>query len=104
MRARFILLARVVGPRRLVLAGPGRVSRRVGPDVGAVTSVTECSRTGDCERNTAEGAEVPPFVRINISRQLLISVDDACVPHRQPVAGERATHHPGTQNNRAWSA
>ena len=75
------------------------------PMLCALTSVIDCSRQGDCERSTAEGAEVPPFVRVNIPQKVLSSIDGA---RTSPIANVQRTNGrlmiQGTQNERAWSA
>jgi hypothetical protein len=105
MRVRFILVALVVGLAVSSSLAPAAPLDGSAPMLCAVTSVTECSRAGDCERNTAEGAEVPPFVRVNIAQKLLSSVDGV---RTSPISNvQRANGRiivQGTQNDRAWSA
>jgi len=105
MRARFILVALVVGFAVSPSLAPAAPLDGATPMLCAVTSVADCSRAGDCERDTPEGAEVPPFVRVNIAQKLLSTVDGA---RTSPIANvQRANGRiiiQGTQNDRAWSA
>ena len=75
------------------------------PMLCAVNSVVECTRRGDCERSTAEDAQVPPFVRIDVQQRLLSSVDGA---RTSPIASvQRANDRlmlQGMQNERVWGA
>ena len=75
------------------------------PLLCALNSVVECSRQGDCERTTAEEAELPPFVRINVQQRLLSSVDGA---RTSPITTvQRANGRlmlQGMQNERVWGA
>ena len=75
------------------------------PMLCAVHSVTECARRGDCERSTADEAEVPPFVRIDVSRKLLSSIDGA---RTSPIANTQRVNGrvmlQGMQNERVWGA
>src|SRR5262249_49387459 len=47
------------------------------PMLCAVSSVTECSRRGDCERSTPEDAQVPAFVRVNVPQRVFSTIDGA---------------------------
>jgi hypothetical protein len=75
------------------------------PILCAIASVTECSSGRDCERQTAEGAEVPPFIWVNVQQRLLKSPDGA---RTSPItAVERADGRlmlQGMQNGRVWGA
>ncbi len=75
------------------------------PILCAVSSVVECSRRGDCERSTAEEADLPPFVRINVQQRLLGSVDGA---RTSPIAFVQRENGrlmlQGMQNDRVWGA
>src|SRR4026208_954144 len=62
------------------------------PMLCALNSVVECTRRGDCERSTAEEAQVPPFVRIDVGKRLLSSVDGARAT--RPASGPRAPGPP----------
>lgn len=89
------------------LAGPAAAAPLDGsvPMLCAVNSVVECTRRGDCERSTAEDAQVPAFVRIDVGKKLLLSVDGA---RTSPIAAvQRNEGHlmlQGMQNNRVWGA
>src|SRR5215813_2277906 len=73
------------------------------PLLCALTSVVECSRQGDCERSSAEEAQVPPFVWIDVPRKQLRSVDGA---RTSPIATSQRNNGrlmlQGTQNERVW--
>ena len=73
------------------------------PMLCALSSVTECSRLGDCERSTPEAAEVPPFVRVNVPQRVLSTIDGA---RTSPIASVQRVNGrlmlQGTQNDRAW--
>jgi hypothetical protein len=75
------------------------------PMLCALNSVVECTRRGDCERSTAEEAQVPPFVRIDVGKRLLSSVDGA---RTTPIVSvQRANGRlmvQGMQNERVWGA
>src|SRR5215831_6005456 len=75
------------------------------PILCALNSVVECARLGDCERSTAEDAQVPPFVRIDVQRRLLTSVDGA---RTSPIASSQRVNGrlmlQGMQNERVWGA
>jgi len=75
------------------------------PMLCALNSVVECARRGDCERSTAEDAQVPPFVRIDVGKRLLSSVDGA---RTTPIVSvQRANGRlmvQGMQNERVWGA
>ena len=75
------------------------------PMLCALNSVVECARRGDCERSTAEDAQVPPFVRIDVGKQLLSTVDGG---RTSPIASvQRANGRlmvQGMQNERVWGA
>lgn len=75
------------------------------PMLCAVNSVVECTRRGDCERSTAEDAQVPPFVRIDVQQRLLSSVDGG---RTSPIASVQRVNGrlmlQGMQNERVWGA
>jgi hypothetical protein len=74
------------------------------PMLCSIASVMECS-SQDCERQTADGAEVPPFIWINVQQRLLRSADGA---RTSPIASvARADGRlmlQGMQNGRVWGA
>ena len=90
-----------------MLPGTGQAAPMDGsaPMLCAVSSVIECSRKGQCERSSAEEAQVPPFVRIDVQRRLLSSVDGA---RTSPIAQTQRTSGrlmlQGMQNQRVWGA
>ena len=71
----------------------------------ALNSVVECARRGDCERSTQEDTQVPPFVRVDVGKRLLSTVDGG---RTSPIASvERANGRlmvQGVQNDRVWGA
>jgi hypothetical protein len=75
------------------------------PILCALQSVMECSNGRPCERATAEDTGVPAFVRIDVPRRLLSSVDGA---RTSPIAtSQRANGRlmlQGMQNERVWGA
>ena len=74
------------------------------PILCAVNSVTDCD-SGDCERTSATDAQVPSFVRVDIQRRVLTSVDGARtspIAQTQRVGGRLMFQ--GMQNQRVWGA
>jgi len=74
------------------------------PILCAVNAVMDCE-AGSCERSSAEEAEVPPFIRIDLQRRLLSSVDGARtspIGHTERSSGRLMLQ--GTQNERVWGA
>jgi hypothetical protein len=75
------------------------------PMLCALNSVVECARRGDCERSTQEDTQVPPFVRVDVGKRLLSTVDGG---RTSPIASvERANGRlmvQGVQNDRVWGA
>ena len=74
------------------------------PILCAVSSVMDCE-AGNCERSSAEEAQVPPFVRVDVQRRLLSSVDGARtspIAQTQRVGGRLMFQ--GMQNQRVWGA
>lgn len=74
------------------------------PMLCAIHQVLDCE-TDNCERTTAEEAQVPPFVRIDVQRRVLSSVDGA---RTSPIAQTHRTNGrlmlQGMQNQRVWGA
>jgi hypothetical protein len=98
-----VMISVLVGVAMLpaaVLAAPMDGS---APMLCALSSVMECSRDGDCERSSAEAAEVPPFVRVNVPQRVLATVDGA---RSSPITSvQRANGRlmlQGIQNDRVW--
>ena len=73
------------------------------PMLCGLASVMECSRKGECERSSAEEAQVPPFVRVNVPQKVLTSVDGA---RTSPITAVQRTNGrlmiQGMQNERVW--
>jgi|SRR5215468_5283348 len=105
MRTRAFLACLVAGSVTLPSLARGASLDGSVPVLCAITSVTDCARKGDCERSSAEEADVPPFVRINVPQKVMSSVDGA---RTSPIANVQRTNGrlmiQGTQNERAWSA
>jgi hypothetical protein len=74
------------------------------PMLCAVHQVMDCE-TDNCERTSAEEAQVPPFVRIDVQRKVLSSVDGA---RTSPISQTNRTNGrlmvQGMQNQRVWGA
>jgi hypothetical protein len=72
------------------------------PMLCAVHQVLDCE-ADNCERTSAEEAQVPPFVRIDVQQRLLSSVDGA---RTSPIAQIHRTNGrlmlQGMQNQRVW--
>jgi len=74
------------------------------PILCAVNSITDCE-AGSCERSTAEEAQVPPFIRIDLQRRVLSSVDGARTsPIAQTQRASGRLMFQGMQNQRVWGA
>ena len=75
------------------------------PILCALSSVVECARGGSCDRSSAEDAQVPPFLRINVQQRLLSTPDGG---RTSPIAAvQRANGRlmlQGMQNERVWGA
>ena len=74
------------------------------PMLCAVHQVLDCE-ADNCERTSAEEAQVPPFVRIDVQRRVLSSVDGA---RTSPITQTNRTNGrlmiQGMQNQRVWGA
>ena len=74
------------------------------PMLCAVHQVMDCE-AANCESTSVEEAQIPPFVRIDIQRRLLSSVDGA---RTSPIAQTNRTNGrlmlQGMQNQRVWGA
>ena len=72
------------------------------PMLCAVHQVLDCE-ADNCERTSSEEAQVPPFVRIDVGKKLLSSVDGA---RTSPIAQSQRTNGrlmlQGMQNQRVW--
>jgi len=99
----FVVIGALVCLWILPAAAPAAPMDGSAPMLCALTSVVECSRRGDCERSTAEEADVPSFVRVNVSQRLLSSVDGA---RTSPIASVQRSNGrlmmQGMQNERVW--
>ena len=74
------------------------------PLLCAINSLMECDG-GDCERTTAEETKVPPFVRIDVQKKVLSSVDGT---RTSPIVQVQRTGGrimlQGMQGPRIWGA
>ena len=72
------------------------------PMLCALHQVMDCE-TDNCERTSAEEAQVPPFVRIDVQKRILSSVDGV---RTSPIAQTNRTNGrlmlQGMQNQRTW--
>ena len=100
-----LVIGGLVGPGLLPAAVPAAPLDGSAPMLCAFSSVVECSRRGECERSTAEDAELPPFVRVNVQQRLLSSLDGG---RTSPIVNfQRANGRlmmQGMQNERVWGA
>ena len=75
------------------------------PFLCAPSSVVECSRKGECERTTPEEADIPLFVRVDVTQRVLSSVDGS---RTSPIAATQRNNGrlmiQGMQNERVWGA
>lgn len=92
----------------LALLAPAAVAAPLdgsAPMLCALSSVVECARRGDCERSTPEDAQVPAFVRIDVGKRLLSTVDGG---RTSPIASVQRVNGrlmlQGMQNERVWGA
>jgi hypothetical protein len=73
------------------------------PLLCAVTEVNECSGGWGCERSTSDLVRVPPFVRVDVQRRLLLTVDGG---RTSPIAAFQRTDGrlmlQGMQAERVW--
>ena len=73
------------------------------PLLCAVTAVDECSGGWGCERSTTDLVRVPPFVRVDVQRRLLLTVDGG---RTSPIAAFQRTDGrlmlQGMQAERVW--
>lgn len=73
------------------------------PMLCSVGTVIECSRRGECERSTAEEAQVPLFVRVSVPERLLSTIDGS---RTSPITAVQRVNGrlmlQGTQNERVW--
>ncbi len=99
----FVVIGVLVCLWILPAAAPAAPMDGSAPILCALSSVVECSRRGDCERSTAEEADVPSFVRINVAQRLLGTVDGA---RTSPIASVQRSNGrlmmQGVQNERVW--
>ncbi|HYB44478.1 MAG TPA: hypothetical protein VEL75_22070 [Candidatus Methylomirabilis sp.] len=75
------------------------------PVLCAASSVVECTHKGECARSTADDASVPQFVRVDVGKRMLSSVDGA---RTSPISAVQRTNGrlmiQGMQNERVWGA
>jgi len=95
----------LVGLAVLPAAVPAAPMDGSAPLLCALNTVMECARRGECERSTAEDAEVPAFVRIDVRGRVLSTVDGA---RTSPIASTQRVNGrlmiQGMQNERVWGA
>ena len=75
------------------------------PMLCAFTSIVECSQGGDCQRSSAEAAGVPAFIRVNVARNELSTLDGkrtSPITKVERVDGRLMIQ--GLQNARVWGA
>jgi hypothetical protein len=74
------------------------------PILCAIHQVLDCEAK-NCEQTSAEEAQVPPFVRVDVQQRLLSSVDGA---RTSPITQTQRTNGrlmlQGMQNQRVWGA
>jgi hypothetical protein len=104
MRASLVTAA-LLGLAALPSAAPAAPLDGSTPMLCALNSVVGCAHHGKCERSTAEDVEVPPFVRIDVQKHLLSSVDGS---RTSPIVGVQRNNGrlmlQGMQNDRVWGA
>jgi len=75
------------------------------PMLCAANSVIECTRKGDCQRSSPEEAEVPGFIRVDLGKKILSSVDGS---RTSPITANQRNNGKlmiqGMQNERVWGA
>jgi hypothetical protein len=75
------------------------------PMLCAFTSVVECSRRGECERSSPDGANVPAFIKVNVPQRVLSTIDGGRSSPVGTVLRENGVLMlQGMQNGRAWGA
>ena len=75
------------------------------PVLCATMEVLECSVGGECQRRGPEGANLPPFLRVDFKAKTIASVDGARkapISSVEKVDGLVVLH--GGQEGRGWSA
>jgi hypothetical protein len=76
------------------------------PLLCAPSTVLECGEVGECRRATAEDANLPRFVKIDVGQRMVSAVGDSA--RTSPIVTvERADQNlvlQGGQNGRGWSA
>ncbi|HXJ78957.1 MAG TPA: hypothetical protein VMS64_09775 [Candidatus Methylomirabilis sp.] len=100
-----VVIGVLVGPGMLPAAAVAAPLDGSVPLLCALSSVVECDRGGSCDRSSAEEAQVPPFVRINVQQKQLSSVDGS---RTSPIAAVSQVNGrlmmQGMQNQRVWGA
>jgi hypothetical protein len=75
------------------------------PILCATMEVLECSAGGECQRRGPEGANLPPFLKVDFKAKTIASVDGARkapIHNIERVDGRIVLH--GGQEGRGWSA
>lgn len=103
MRARGGVIGALMGIAMFAATALAAPMDGSAPMLCGLSSVVECSRKGECERSSADEAQVPPFVRVNIPQRILSSVDGA---RTSPITAVQRTNGrlmiQGMQNERVW--
>jgi hypothetical protein len=75
------------------------------PLLCAANSVIECTRKGDCDRSSPEEAQVPGFIKVDLVKRVLSSVDGS---RTSPITANQRMNGKlmiqGMQNERVWGA
>jgi hypothetical protein len=75
------------------------------PMLCAVTSVSECEVSGQCERATGGSANVPPFIRVDLGQRMLTAPDASGrkteIKASSVVDGQLVLH--GGEAGRGWT-
>ena len=102
---RLIAIGILAGSAVLPSAVPAAPLDGSVPMLCALSSVVECGRKGDCERNTAEESGIPAFIRVDVTQRLLSSLDGA---RTSPIVNVQRSNGrlmlQGVQNERVWGA
>jgi len=97
------LVAALIGAT--VVSVPAAEMDGSGPIVCAVRGVMECDRLGLCEPVEPSRAALPPFIRVDVGKRLLLATDGS--GRQAPI--QTTTQAPtrlilqGEENGRAWN-
>ena len=105
MRVLGVMIGAMIGFTLLPATAPAAPLDGSAPMLCSLSSVVECSRRGDCERSTADDAQVPSFVRLDIAQRTMSTVDGT---RTSPIGAVQRTNGrlmiQGMQNERVWGA